>query len=84
MTEEIIGMDDMMAVYGVTDLFGIDRESISVPLEKEGGGAVTGQADGSVEIVVPADAPVREWLPVLHAELQRLGFEPIEEEPWED
>ena len=34
MSDEIIGMDDMMAVYQVTDEFGIDRESISVPLEK--------------------------------------------------
>ena len=34
MEPEIIGMDDMLAVYEITDLFGIDRESISVPLEK--------------------------------------------------
>ena len=40
MSEQIIGMDDMMAVYEVTDRFGIDRETISVPLEKEGHGNV--------------------------------------------
>ena len=80
MTEEMIGMDDMMALYEVTDRFGIDRESISVPLEKEGSGAVVGQPDGEVEITAPATMPMREWLSTLHSELQRLGFELQDEE----
>ncbi len=75
MTEDIIGMDDMMAVYEVTDRFGIDRESISVPLEKDGSGAVAKQPDGGVEITVPATMSTEAWLPALLAELQRLGFE---------
>lgn len=73
MTNDIIGMDDMMAVYEVTDRFGIDRESISVPLEKDGAGAVSRQFTG-VEITVPLTIPVREWLPTLQGELVRLGF----------
>jgi hypothetical protein len=28
MTDEIICMDDMMAIYAATDRFGIERESI--------------------------------------------------------
>ena len=76
MTEEIIGMDDMMAVYEVTDMFGIDRESISVPLEKEGDGTVDMGADGSVEITVPATTSTREWLPTLREALEGLGLEP--------
>ena len=36
MSEEIIGMDDMMAIYEVTDRFGIDRESIG-RAAREGG-----------------------------------------------
>ena len=75
MTDDIIGMDDMMAVYEITDQFGIDRETISVPLEKEGDGAVSRQPDGALEIVVPATSTTREWLPALKTELQRLGFE---------
>ena len=84
MTEEIIGMDDMMAIYEATDRFEIGRETISVPLEKEGGGAVRRQPDGGVEIVAPATVPVRDWLPTLLAELQTLGFELQEsdDEPW--
>jgi hypothetical protein len=86
MPDEIIGMDDMMAIYEVTDRFGIDRESIGVPLEKEGSGAVHLQADGGVEIVVPAADSTREWLPTLEHELLRLGFEldQPEDDPWPD
>ena len=85
MTEDIIGMDDMMAIYEVTDRFGIDRETISVPLEKEGAGAVRGEPGGPVEILAPTTTPTREWLPTLQAELQRLGFEleSAEDEPWD-
>jgi hypothetical protein len=85
MTDEIIGMYDMIAIYEVTDRFGIDRESISVPLEKEGGGNVLRKPDGAVEIVAPATMPTRDWLPSLHAKLERLGFVPAEgdEEPWD-
>ena len=83
MSADIIGMDDMMAVYEVTDRFGIDRETISVPLEKEGNGDVRRDGAG-VEIVVPATMPTEEWLPALEAELQALGFEPQEDEDgWE-
>ena len=80
MSEQIIGMDDMMAVYEVTDRFGIDRETISVPLEKEGRGGVARSPDGVVEITVPAAVPTRDWLPGLAEELSGLGFEPQDEE----
>ena len=76
MSDEIIGMDDMMAVYQVTDKFGIDRESISAV-------AASKQPDGSVEIVVPVGEMSDEWVPVLHASLLELGFEPVEEDPWD-
>ena len=80
MTDDIIGMDDMMAVYEVTDRFGIDRETISVPLEKEGVGAVSRQFTGGVDITVPLTIPVREVLPTLQSELVRLGFLILEDE----
>ncbi|MCH7786533.1 MAG: hypothetical protein IIC22_03385 [Chloroflexi bacterium] len=80
MSDDIIGMDDMMAVYEVTDRFGIDRETISVPLGKEGVGAVSRQFTGGVDITVPLTIPVREWLPTLESELVRLGFLILEDE----
>ena len=84
MTDDIIGMGDMMAVYEVTDLFGIDRETISVPLEKSGTGAVERQPDGGVEITVPATTGTREWLPALRSELELLGFELQDEDEDDD
>ncbi len=74
MTEDIIGMQDMIAIYEVTDRFGIDREAISVPLEKAEAGGVSRQSHGGIEVIVPATIPIRQWIPTLEAELERLGF----------
>ena len=74
MTEDIIGMQDMMAIYEVTDRFGIDREAISVPLEKAEAGGVSRQSHGGIEVIVPATIPIRQWLATLEAELETLGF----------
>ena len=84
MTEEIIGMEDMMAIYEVSDRFGIDRETISVPLEKEGSGSVRKRPDGGIEITAPATMPTREWLRELYSEFERLGLEPQsdDDETW--
>ncbi len=74
MTDDIIGMQDMIAIYEVTDRFGIDREAISVPLEKAETGGVSRQSNGGIEVVVPAKIPIQQWLPTLERELERLGF----------
>lgn len=74
MGDNIIGMEDMMSIYEVTDKFGIDRESISVPLEKDGVGSVS-WGRGVLEILVPAEIATLKWLPALESELVKLGFE---------
>ncbi len=74
MTDDIIGMQDMIAIYDVTDRFGIDREAISVPLEKAETGGVSRQSHGGIEVMVPAKIPIRQWLATLEGELERLGF----------
>ncbi len=68
--DNIITMEDMAAVYEVTDALGIDRESLNVELGKEDpGGWVVG--DGGMmrhqvfEITLPASTPLDEWLPRL-------------------
>lgn len=75
MADNIIGMDDMMAIYEVTDLMGIDRESISVPLDKDGMGGASTLEDGTLEIRAPAEASTRDWLPALRGILEGLGYE---------
>lgn len=75
--DEIITMEDMAAVYEVTDELGIDRESINVELGKEDPGA-WGKGEGGmmkrevIEITLPATTPLDEWLPVLHEGLSAL------------
>lgn len=74
MPDNIIGMDDMEAIYEVTDRFEIDRETISVPLEKSGQGSVSANDDGTIEIVAPAAVPIRDWQAALQAGIETLGF----------
>ena len=80
MADDIISMDDMMALYEVTDRYGIDREQISVPLEKSGGGSLSLEPSGAVEITIPADIPTRDWLPSLEEDLRSKGFLEVEED----
>lgn len=84
MSGEIIGMDDMMAIYDVTDRFEIDRETISVPLEKVGEGSVTANDDGSIVIVAPASVSISDWQPTLEEGISGLGFSLDDSsEPWD-
>ncbi|MSQ22835.1 MAG: hypothetical protein EXR53_05995 [Dehalococcoidia bacterium] len=72
--QDIITMADMGLIFDVTDDLGIDRESIRVELTKEDPGSVRRTAGGLIEIVIPLTTPLESWLPVLKAELQKLGF----------
>ena len=84
MSGEIIGMEDMMVIYEVTDRFEIDRETISVPLEKAGDGSVTANEDGSIEIVAPESVSIRDWQPTLEDGIRGLGFSLDDgSEPWD-
>ena len=80
MSEDIIGMGEMSAIFDVTDELGIDREQISVPLEKEDPGAVRRLPTGEIEIVVPRTVPIEEWVATLKSSLKGLGFVPAEQE----
>ena len=79
MTDDVIGMADMQLVFAVTDALGIDRESVSVPLEKEDPGSVRRQPGGELEIVVPLTVPAQEWVKKLAQDLKALG--PDEDPP---
>ena len=80
MNEDIIGMQEMGAIFGVTDALGVDREQISVPLEKEDPGMVRRLPTGEIEIVVPRTVPVEEWLASLTSSLEQLEFSAVEPE----
>ena len=77
----IITIDDMNLVYQVTDDMGIDREIVRVELSKEDPGSVIrgeagmlgASAVATFEIVLPLTTSLEEWLPVLRAEIERVG-----------
>ena len=79
MDESIINMQDMEAIFDITDGLGIDREQIIVPLGKDDSGAVKKLPDGQVEIIVPRTLPRDLWLEQLRIELSSFGFKRIEE-----
>ena len=83
-SEDIIDMEDVMAVFAITDQFSIDRETISIPLEKVGVGEVN-LIQGGLEVVLPSSITITEWLQVLKIELEQLGFvlQQEEEDNWD-
>lgn len=70
----IITMDDMAAVFAVTDDYGVHRESVSVELAKADPGSVAVSARGVVEITLPASRPPAEFAAVIRAELETQGY----------
>ena len=78
MPEGIIGMHDMEVIYEVTDVFGIDRETITVELGKEDPGGIGRNAKGIIEITVPESGTVEEFAPKIRASLEVMGYTPTE------
>lgn len=72
-----IRQEDMEAVFALTDVLGIHRESITVPLARRDPGGVR-QAGSMLEITVPESQDVSPWVDdTLRAELVLLGYEEL-------
>jgi hypothetical protein len=76
MADEVIGMDDMAAVFAVTDSLGIHRESVSVELSKEDPGSLERRDTGKVEITLPATESVESFCLRVRTQLEAMGYEP--------
>lgn len=76
---DILTMEDMLAVFKVTDTYGISREAVSVPLEKADPGAVH-MADRDLTIIVPRTLSIEQFAKTLSRELERLGYQKREPE----
>ncbi|MSQ07469.1 MAG: hypothetical protein EXR54_09405 [Dehalococcoidia bacterium] len=83
MPDGIIGMNDMSVIFSVTDLLGINRESVRVDLSKEDPGAVGRDAEGMIAITVPEHGAVEEFAATLRTALEGMGYRPLEEESGE-
>jgi len=75
MDNDIISMRDMGIIFEITDAMGIDREDISVPLEKEDPGDAYMLDTTNLEIVVPLSTDITDWIHELRQKLESLGFE---------
>ncbi|PKB78067.1 MAG: hypothetical protein BZY88_19955 [SAR202 cluster bacterium Io17-Chloro-G9] len=76
MADEIITMDDMAAIFAVTDDMGIHRESVRVDLTKEDPGSIGQGAGGLIEITIPSSTPTQNFALELKAKLESMGFLP--------
>ena len=73
-----ISQSDMEAVFAITDVMGIHREEVVVPLGRKDPGSVR-KLGNQVQITLPASIPAAEWAETLRAELETLGYEGEEE-----
>ena len=78
MAEDLITMEDMAAIFEVTDALGIHRESVRVELNKEDPGSIQRVADGMVEITLPANESVQVFCRKLRIDLEAMGFAPAD------
>ena len=69
----IITMEDMAAVFSVTDDFGIHRESVSVELAREDPGEVSVDG-GKVEITLPVSQTPADFASTIRSELESRGY----------
>ena len=76
MAEDLITMEDLAAIFEVTDALGIHRESVRVELNKEDPGSIQRVADGMVEITLPANESAEVFCRKLRIDLEAMGFEP--------
>ena len=72
--EDMLSMDDIRAVFNITDAFGIDRETIRIELTKEDPGSLALRDDANIQIIVPLSVSIEEWLPSFKAQLVGLGY----------
>ena len=76
MAEELIGMEDMAAIFEVTDALGIHRESVRVELTKEDPGSIQRAGDGIVEITLPVNESTESFCRKLRIDLEAMGYQP--------
>lgn len=58
---DAVGMEEINKIFAVTDVMGINREHLVIPLGT-GKGRVRKLQSGKLEIIVDAETPTDEWL----------------------
>jgi hypothetical protein len=63
---EAVGMAEINKIFAVTDVLGVHREALVIPLGT-GKGRVRRLPSGKLEIIVDAETPFEEWVAGLPA-----------------
>ena len=68
----VVTMNEIEAIFEVTDRLGLSREWIEIPLGPETPGKVRKLPNGKFEIVVDAEVPIVDWVVTVEGELKKL------------
>lgn len=67
-----VTLNEIEKIFTVLERLGISREAVIIPLRPATPGSVRRLANGKFEIVVDAEVPIDDWLPVLEEQLKAL------------
>ena len=71
---DVVTMKEIDAIFAITDVLGVHREMLVIPLGPASPGRVRKLPNGKLEITVDAERPIEEWvedLPRLIADARR-------------
>jgi hypothetical protein len=70
MTLEVVSFKHISRILEVTDVLGLSREWVEIPLSPQSPGAVRRLSNGKLEITVDAEQPFEDWLGSLLKHIQ--------------
>ena len=69
---QVVSLNHINRILGVTDSLGLNREWVEIPLSPESPGVVRRLTNGKLEIIVDADQPFEDWLGSLPKYIQLI------------
>jgi hypothetical protein len=70
MALDVVSFKHISRILEVTDLLGLNREWVEIPLSPESPGVVRRLSNGKLEITVDAEQPFEDWLGSLPKHIQ--------------
>ncbi len=67
-----VTLNEIEQIFTVLERLAISREAVVIPLRPAVPGAVRRLPNGKFEIIVDAQTPIGEWLPVMEEQLKSL------------
>jgi len=67
-----VTLNEIEKIFSVLERVGISREAVIIPLDPAVPGSVRRLPGGKFEIVVDAEVPIDQWLPVLEEQLKAV------------